>query len=216
MIELSIIFLFVGASCTAGYLPIAHRSPSWGRTAIKTVPLLSLAFFAFSAQTHPFLTMGLLLSAFGDMALSRPGTKAFLYGLVSFALAHILYALLFTSLSDQPLWAAFSNAPLFAIIMLTLAFSTELWLTPHVGNLRWPVRIYIALIGLMMLAALNLPPEYALAALGAGAFVASDLILSVQRFRMTEVAKWYRATGWAVWVLYITGQTLILVGVAVI
>lgn len=213
MSEPGMIIFLIGAGLSTVYLTIAHKPPGWGRTAIKTAPLLCFALSAFLVAAPPFLTMGLLLSALGDLALSRPGKKAFLYGLVSFALAHILYALLFTSLSQQPVWAAFGAVPVFAIIMLILALSSELWLTPYVGNLRWPVRIYIALIGLMMLAALNLPPVYALATFGAGAFVASDLVLSVQRFRMTDTAKWIRQAGWAVWGLYIAGQALILWGV---
>ena len=213
MSEPSIIVFLIGVAVSFVYLTIAHKSPSWRKTAIKTIPLLCFAISAFVAAAHPFLTMGLLLSALGDMALSRPGNKAFLYGLVSFALAHILYALLFTSLSHQPVWAAFRVVPVFAIVMLTLAVSSEIWLTPHVANLRWPVRIYVALIGLMMLAALSLPSEFALATLGAGAFVVSDMILSVQRFRMTDSAKWVRRAGWAVWAFYIAGQALILWGV---
>ena len=94
--------------------------------------------------------------------------------MAAFSLTHVLYTLLFTAISGAPLWAAFAEAPLFAVPLVGLAISAEIWLLPHTGTPRWPVRVYVALITAMMLSALTLPAIFVVATLGAAAFVASD------------------------------------------
>ncbi len=74
------------------------------------------------------------------------------------------------------------------------------------------MRAYIALITAMMLAALILPAAFIIATFGAAGFVASDLILSLQLFRMSNSAKWRAPTGWAIWGLYVGGQAMVLWG----
>lgn len=208
-----IALLLIGLAAALAYFPLSARDGGLGRSVLKTVPLACFALAAILSGAPPYLSGALLLSALGDAALSRPGQKAFLYGLAAFALAHVLYALLFASLSGQPLWAAFALAPVVAVPMLGLAVSTEVWLAPHAGAMRWPVRLYIGLITAMMLAALTLTGRYGLATLGAGAFVVSDMILSVQLFRLDARAALHRRLGWAVWGLYVAGQGLIVWGV---
>jgi len=206
-------WLLMGAGLAAalGHLVLSSRAESWPRSVIKTVPLALFALAAWVADAPPFLTAALVFSALGDLALSRPGQQAFLYGLASFALAHLVYILLFASLGAGPL-GAFATAPLPAIALLVLALSTELWLAPHADSLRWPVRVYVVLITAMGLAALALPAA-PLAAAGALLFLASDLILAIQLFRMARDHALHSAAGWALWTLYIAGQALILIGI---
>ncbi len=202
----------MGLAIALAYLPMAHRPQGWFKTIVKSLPLFLFAMAAILAQAHPFLSAALLLSAAGDFALSRPGKKAFLYGLSSFALAHILFAMLFLSLSDQQLWNAFTLNTPFALIMLALALSTEIWLTPYSGSLQWPVRAYVTLIAAMALAALTLPDDMIIVAFGAALFVASDLLLAIQKFRLPSGASSPRPLHWAIWVLYIAAQAMILWG----
>ncbi len=222
------IVMIIGAGLVVAlaYLPMANRAPSVLRSLLKTTPLLAFALASWLAYAPPLLTAGLFLSALGDFALSRKGRAAFLYGLSSFALAHLTYILLFLGLSGVALWDAFSILPLAAIAMIVFAASTELWLAPFTGTLRWPVRVYVALITGMGLAALTLPLWVASASApadqpmlnmpvplvlaGAVLFMASDMILSVRMFRMGENHRLTPLAGWAVWVTYIAGQTLIL------
>ena len=216
MTDLTMLAFWAGLLAAFAYLPFSAREPGMLRSAGKTLPLLCFASSSWLAGAHPYLTAALLLSAVGDLALSRPSQRAFNYGLAAFSLTHILYTLLFTSIARAPLWVAFAEAPLFAVAMIALAISAEIWLLPHTGALRWPVRAYVALITAMMLSALNLPAIVFIATLGAAAFVASDFVLSVQMFRMNETAKRRAATGWLVWGLYIGGQSMILWGAALI
>ncbi|MGR3342088.1 MAG: lysoplasmalogenase family protein [Paracoccaceae bacterium] len=214
MSDLTMLAFWAGLLAAFAYLPLSAREPGLLRSASKTVPLLCFASSAYLAGAHAFLTAALLLSAVGDLALSRPSQRAFNYGLAAFSLTHVLYTLLFTAISGAPLWAAFAEAPLFAVPMIAMAISAEIWLLPHTGARRWPVRVYVALITAMMLSALILPALFFIATLGAAAFVASDFILALQMFRMNVTAKLRAATGWLVWGLYIGGQSMILWGAA--
>jgi len=151
--------VLIGLSIAVAYFPLAIRAPSWPRSILKTLPLLCFAGAALWSGAPDFLVVGLFLSALGDYALSREGRAAFLYGLSAFALAHLVYILLFLSQSHAVLWQAFISTPLIAVALLIFALSSELWLTPHTGSLRWPVRIYVVLITMMGLAALTLPMQ---------------------------------------------------------
>lgn len=220
----------LGLIIALAYFGWAMRPVSWLRSALKTLPLLCFAAAAYQTGAPAFLTAGLLLSALGDFAMSRNGRASFLYGLSAFALAHLVYILLFLDLANAGLLEAFALAPLAAVIMITLALSSELWLTPHTGALRWPVRAYLGLITTMGLAALTLPLEVktisetgetfvadwrAIAILaGAILFIISDFILSLRKFRMDEGHKRRRLARMGVWLFYIAGQALILTGAA--
>ena len=110
--------------------------------------------FALASATSGapvLLTLALLLSAVGDLALSRSGQKAFLAGLTGFALAHLLFIILFQGLGPDPIWAAFGHTPFFAVVLVLVALSSEIWLAPYTGKLVWPVRVYVTLITLALL-----------------------------------------------------------------
>ncbi len=188
------------------YLPLAHRAPALGRSVVKTLPLLMLAGLAWVLGLPGVLLAGLILSALGDLALSRDGEPAFLAGLGAFALAHVFYVICFLQVAQSgvPLWAIAVGVGLLALFL-----STEWWLAPHTGPLRAPVRAYVVIIAAMGYSALMLPAELRLATLGAGLFILSDLILAIQLFRLTPgTARSIRA-GWAVWVFYIAAQAAI-------
>lgn len=206
-------FLVIGLIAAVIYLPHAGQKGGWRVGAMKTVPLACFAVASASGGGPAFLTMALLLSALGDMALSRPGRAAFLYGLCAFALAHLLYVLCFRQLGGLELWEAFAVAPILAFVLVLGALSTELWLAPHTGRLGWPVRGYTLLITLMGLAALVLPGALWLVTLGAALFIGSDVILSVRQFRLAQDGPAARPVSRALWVLYVAGQALILIGV---
>lgn len=182
------------------------RADSWPKTAVKAVPMLAFAGAGVVNFAAWPVVVALFLSAVGDIALSRRGDRAFLLGLTAFALAHVVYAAHFVTLG-----AGFP--PLLpALALIALALSTEAWLTPHAGGLRGPVRVYVLLIACMGLAALTLPEGRGLALLGAAAFIASDAILGLQRFRMGSRSRWQVPASVALWLLYVAGQAGILLG----
>lgn len=203
----SLHLVWMGFALALIYLPMTDEAPSWPRSGIKTLPLAAFALAAQMAGAPAVLVFGLALSAVGDLALSRPGQGAFLAGLVAFATAHLLYIFAFSGLSENNPWDAFRLAPLLAVFLLGVGLSMELWLVPYVGALRWPVRGYVVLIIGMGLAALAVPMP--LLALGAGLFIASDILLALERFRMSETDPLHGPVGWLVWIFYVVGQALI-------
>lgn len=193
----------VAGVCALIYLALTTSEPSWPRSVIKTLPLVLFAVIAWRAEAPVLLALGFAFSALGDWALSREGERAFLVGLIGFAIAHILYIVVFASeIEIMSLW------PL--VILLPLALSTEVWLTPHTGAMRQPVRAYVLIICTMAILAANLPPDRHLATLGAGMFLSSDLILSIRLFRLSDDHPMARPAAWALWALYVGGQALIL------
>ncbi|WP_127115973.1 lysoplasmalogenase [Shimia sediminis] len=198
--------LLVGLAAAVIYALIyCYRGPSVAKTLVKSVPLLSFALAGLLTFAHPLVVGALILSAIGDIALSRDGERSFLAGLISFALAHVLYVIHFWGLAGG------LHISLGLLLVMIFAASTEVWLTPHTGTMRWPVRVYVILISLMGMTALGLSGMQ-LAMVGAFAFLASDTILSIQLFRMSESSRWQVPASVALWMLYVGGQFAILAG----
>lgn len=123
---------------------------------------------------------GLALSWIGDVCLLvRGARRAFLAGLVAFALAHVAYAAGFAQLG--PRW---SIAGLAAVALALPAWWALRWLGPHVsGRMRAPVRAYVVVISAMLAMAAGAGAAgHALAATGALGFYLSDLFVARQRF----------------------------------
>lgn len=198
--------LLVGLAAAVIYAVIyCYRGPSVAKTVVKAVPLLSFGLAGLLTYAHPLVVGGLFLSAIGDIALSREGEKPFLVGLIGFALAHVLYIVHFWGLAGG------LDVSLSVLLVMIFAASTEVWLTPHTGEMKWPVRVYVILMSLMGMTALGLPGMQ-LAVIGAFAFMASDTILSIQLFRMSETSRWQVPASVTLWVLYVGGQFAILAG----
>ncbi|MGX9351788.1 lysoplasmalogenase [Shimia sp. W99] len=199
--------ILIGLLATVVYaLFFCHRGPSRAKTLVKAIPMPAFAAAAAVSFGNPVVVGALLLSAVGDIALSRDGERSFLIGLIAFALAHVAYILHFWGLS-----AGVPDAWLPIALILLFAASTEFWLAPYTGDLKVPVRVYVVLISLMGITALGLP-GLPLAVIGAFAFLASDTILSLQLFRMSDSSPWQRPASIALWLLYALGQFAILAG----
>ncbi len=183
-----------------------YRPPSLWKTVVKSLPMPAFAAAVAVSFGYGAVVIALLLSAVGDLALSRDGDRPFLVGLIAFALGHVVYVAHFWTLSGGALPA---SAVLLALAVFAL--STEWWLSPHTGEMRWPVRIYVAIICAMGLTALGLDGR-PMAVMGAVAFMASDTLLALQLFRMKADAPLQRVVSIALWVLYAGGQFLIVAG----
>lgn len=203
------LILLASAICAAlAYgLWFCHRPPNGPKTAIKTISVAALALWGLALGGPWLLVLALALSSAGDFFLSRDGERAFLAGLVSFALGHLAYIVLFSGL-------AVAYPPLIAMLLiLGFAASTEIWLAPFTGDLRWPVRAYVVLIVGMAVLALSLPNDLWRVQIGALAFLASDTLLSIQLFRLPSGAGAHRVISPALWALYWGAQALIAWGI---
>lgn len=175
--------------------------------AVKTASTGLLALAAGMMAAPGWIVAGLMLGCLGDLALARRGTAAFLAGMAAFALGHLAYAAEF--------WGRFAGAGALSLALIAgtaaMVLWCGLWLAPRAGGLAWPVRAYGLVIGVMVALAALMPPGLALA--GALAFMASDLILALRLFVLTDSARRLLAAR-VLWPLYWGSQALILAGTA--
>ncbi|MFA6154975.1 lysoplasmalogenase family protein [Mesorhizobium sp.] len=187
-------------------------SPTLARSAAKTLAVAMLAVLAALQGGPPLLVAALALSALGDAFLSREGEKAFLAGLASFLVAHIVYVVLFLRggsgmqlLGAEPWHGAIGLVmTVFAVVMLA-----ALWRRVGPG-LRVPIAVYVVAILVMGLSALTTSNVWVIA--GALLFMASDGLLATEKFLVAAISPhraWMRL---AVWVLYYAAQLVITLG----
>jgi uncharacterized membrane protein YhhN len=150
-------------------------------TMIFIITIAILADDPVSDRYRYLILAGLVASLAGDVFLMLPSNK-FIQGLASFLIAHLFYIAAFTLEGGDP-------APLWYIIPFALYGVVMLWrLWPHLGSMKIPVMIYVAVILIMAWQAANrwLQTEQEgslLALIGAYLFVMSDSALAVERFR---------------------------------
>lgn len=157
---------------------------------VSTLLVIGVALLSFlTPNVQPaytlWITLGLVLSLGGDVALMFESGKAFLIGLVLFLLAHVVYAIAFT------LPNSFHAADLItAAVLLVVSVPIYLYLKPGLGDMKGPVIFYIVVIGFMVNRAVSTffgdsfsTSQAWLISLGAVLFWLSDLVLAVNRFR---------------------------------
>lgn len=185
--------------------------------AVKT---LATGLIALALVTLPpggwfwLIPLGLALGALGDLFLALGGVQRFLAGVAAFGLGHLAYAGGFMARSGDLGFDGLSGVEIAALAgLLGLLASTEVWLAPRTGDLRQPVRGYVALIGLMGAAAVLLPAHHGQGTLrlGAALFVLSDLMLALQLFVVKDAAMRTRLA-LSLWPAYWAGQALIAAG----
>lgn len=156
---------------------------------ISTLLVILVALLSFTSPGNQpaytlGITLGLLLSLGGDIALMFESGKAFLIGLVLFLLAHVAYAIVFTvpnGFHPQDL--------ITALVLLAIALPLYLYLKPGLGSMKGPVIAYVLIICFMVNRAASAffgthftTTQAWLVTLGAVLFMASDIILALNRF----------------------------------
>ncbi len=153
-------------------------------------PLSLLFILAWSLQpAQSPLFAGLVLGALifclgGDVLLGVGSRQAFLGGLVSFLLGHVMYAAAFSTVLRVGGAMAAGT-----VVMMAAGLLVWRWLRPHLGSMQTPVLAYIVVISFMVAGAVGLAanpmiPSAARWCVLAGAvlFYASDLFVARQRF----------------------------------
>jgi uncharacterized membrane protein YhhN len=156
--------------------------------------LASTAMVAIVATGVPVLngytisiTAGLVASWIGDLALSFRSQRAFLGGLISFAIAHALYTAGFFARSQMDLVSvAVSGA-----VMAITAAAILRWLSPHVPRrLQTPVAVYVGIISVMVVASFGTSGTLADPRIPSAAvlFAISDVLVARQQFVTPDIA----------------------------
>ena len=205
----TLIFSLVAAVIYAFTLGMA---PTLARSAAKTLAVAMLAVLAALQGGPLLLVAALALSAVGDAFLLRDGEKAFLGGLASFLVAHIVFVALFLrSGGGLGLLGAESWRGAIALAMAVFAIVMLAALWRRVGpGLRVPIAVYVAAILAMGMSALTTSNVWLIG--GAVLFMASDGLLATEKFLVAAISPhriWMR---FAVWALYYAAQLGITLG----
>ncbi len=192
-------------ACAALSLFWVRHPETWGRSLAKTAAVGVLA--AVTAQEMPLLALAFAACALGDLALSRPGERAFLAGVASFSAAHGVFAAVFLGLpGDDPAAVGAGGRGLVMLGLLVLGAAVARLLFLRAGALRWATVAYVPVILGMSAAALAVPNPTLW--LGAALFLTSDLTLAVETFLLDRDHPARRFTAPAVWSLYWAAQAV--------
>lgn len=152
---------------------------------LSTILIICLATVSYSSSLYfAFVLSALCLSLIGDIALMFKSDKAFLIGLVSFLLAHILYGSIFFRLASS-----FSLSHLYILLSIILLNTfVYVFLYPSLGNMKLPVLFYVLIISFMLWRAFCILVDEVslrniLISLGALFFFISDLLLAYDKFK---------------------------------
>ena len=158
----------------------------------KPLILCSLmVYFAINGRqlgkpTYGLMLMALFFSWLGDAFLMYDGISShyFVAGLLSFLLAHVVYAILFFRKRNIPFSRAF-----WLVLGLLVLYGSFLFfqIQAGLGALKIPVIFYVAVILFMALAAFGRKGKvrqysFNLVFWGALFFIASDSILAINKF----------------------------------
>ncbi len=127
------------------------------------------------------ITIALVTSWVGDLALSFSGQRSFLIGLISFALAHAFYTIGFFTRSSMDLL----SIALAGVAMAVTAGAIMRWLAPHTPpELATPVTFYVGIISVMVVTAFGTSGTFADPRIPTAAvlFAISDVLVARQQF----------------------------------
>jgi len=177
------------------------------------VPLVILIMVASTSSINWLVVVGLLFGLGGDICLifREETPKAFLAGLLSFMLGHVVYIIAFslgTGFFEAIQWWSL----LFMIPYLLVALFLHKSLKDHMGKMKVPAMVYMGVILTMSVFALLRafsanPLTFWFVFTGSVLFVVSDTILAFEHFKNMSV---YNHA--AVMATYITAQLLIALG----
>jgi uncharacterized membrane protein YhhN len=167
---------------------------------------LALSGGASQSLYGRIVLVALVLSWIGDLLLAGRSDQFFLFGLVSFLLAHVAYIVAFSVRGINRNWLLFATVP---VVLVSAGVSA--WLVAFVPpDMLIPVRVYTLVISLMVIAAFGTRGAGAplLLPIGALLFYFSDLSVATAQFVQTDFPNY-------VWGLpfYFAGQVLLALSV---
>jgi uncharacterized membrane protein YhhN len=147
---------------------------------LASLIVVGVVLGASDSTAGVWLLVALFFGLVGDVALLGDSLPRFQAGLAAFLVGHLAFVVCFAELGlPAPWWSAFG---LLALSVALVATRQVLPVTHRLAGpaLSVPVGVYMAVIGAMLVCAWGTGEP--LVAAGATVFVASDAILSVNRF----------------------------------
>lgn len=179
-ITISIIAIATITMVTCRLLEISFIGVAAKMTASSAFIALALMLGAWHSHYGRLILAGLVLSWIGDLLLAGSTENLFLFGLGSFLLAHVAYTSAFVSMGIKYNWALGALVP-----VAVLSVGAAIWLAPFVAaEMAIPVRVYTAVISLMVVAAWSARGSGGpwLIPVGAVLFYLSDLSVAAGQF----------------------------------
>lgn len=183
------------------------------------MPILMVFVFLNKARLPKniigFLISALAFSWIGDLLLiNGEDPNFFVFGLGSFLVAHVLYAMTFTKAMQQNHeLLLIKKYPMIIVLLVGTSGFIFKVLFPHLDEMIVPVALYTSVITAMCLAAIARKDKtpfksWMLVTLGALVFMLSDSIIAFNKFQ--EPIAW---ASLMIMSTYILAQALIVVGV---
>jgi uncharacterized membrane protein YhhN len=174
------IFIYFAAAL-AFLILMAMSMGGIGRTILKAIPvgtLLVLVLRDMRGFVRICLAGALFCSVCGDILLDLPYANLFIFGLIAFLVGHLFYTLLFFRNAKSP-----NGFKKWIIVGLVVFTGVMIWIFRGIPpSLFGPVVLYILVIVTMSIGALLVPAANHMLFGGALLFIASDVILAVNKF----------------------------------
>jgi uncharacterized membrane protein YhhN len=167
---------------------------------------------------HRVVMVGLLFSWIGDVSLQfsngsfpvKTRDLLFIIGLGSFMVTQVIYFLAFSMPKGKN--SIFSSRVYQTLLVLLYGFIMLYYLYRRLGDMKIPVIVYMVIILVMLLSALNRYGKvnglsYILVVFGALLFVISDSLIAITKFHMD-----IDFAGIMIMITYVTAQYLIVLG----
>ncbi|WP_088330642.1 lysoplasmalogenase [Lacimicrobium sp. SS2-24] len=151
----------------------------------KAIPVMWLMLLVVrNADSNKYLLLSALAcSAAGDMLLALPFAQSFILGLIAFLLVQLLYSVNFWRFGH---WQAWKVAPLLIALGTAALFFWQL--QPVLGDMLWPVVLYMLALCTMVSSAIIASKGRPWLLVGAFSFLISDALLAWGYF--VEAAPW--------------------------
>ena len=185
----------------------SNSAPSLTRILVKTAATALLTLWAYYSGAPLLIVIALAFSTLGDGLLGASEERYLLPGMAAFFIAHAAYIPVFWEHAAET--RTIYVLGLQVVMTIGGAFFVRSMMPWIDKAMRLPVLAYAIIILIMANGALRLEPALGLAIVGALAFVTSDLILTLELFRLKPDAPIKRLTARAIWFLYYGGQAAI-------
>lgn len=148
---------------------------------IKAIPVFLLSFLVFynvPGRRGRLIGLGLFFSGIGDVILDLPVRGVFIFGLISFAIAHLFYLAAFL----RKLSISLAKSLLLALILF-YSLAMILVLYPNMEPMMFlPIGLYLGVIVLMAISAILGDDNNRWIVVGALLFMISDSLIAITRF----------------------------------
>ena len=178
-------------------------------TPLIVISIISAAWFGvYLGPTVPLalVMFALILSVVGDVYNSMPNNSHFMWGLVYFAMAHVLYIIAFMSITGFS-WALL---PIAIGFMIILSLTYLKWKKRLDVMMSIAVPFYMGMVSVMLLTAIGAYIGHhstgtIMLMCGALSFFISDFAIGINAFWLEKPSK---TIGALIWITYAIAQAL--------